>query len=136
MPGDCQSFYLYSSVMHGCIYPARLSQTFNSAILASGSKAFRHFWKDSYSCFRPLTMLMVRADFDLIFCESDFYLFFSEVCAKGAMSTLGSSLKITKKSLEFVAKGDENDSQKVSISVEVTSMETKEVSHEKCMVSV
>lgn len=76
-------------------------QTFNSAILAPGSKAFRHFWKDSYSCFRPLTMLMVRADFDLIFCESYFYLLFSEVYAKGAEGSLGSSLKTTKRSLDF-----------------------------------
>lgn len=79
-------------------------------------------------------MLMVRADFDLIFCESDFV--FSEVCAKGAEGTLGSSLKITRKSLEFVTKGDENDSQKVSISVEIITMETEEMSHEKCVVSV
>lgn len=27
-----------------------------------------------YSCFRPLTTLMVRADFDLTFCKSDWFL--------------------------------------------------------------
>lgn len=70
-------------------------QTSNSAILAPGSKAFRHFWKGSYSCFRPLTMLMVRADFDLTFCKSDFFFLFSEFSAKGAEASLEFRLKAT-----------------------------------------
>lgn len=41
-----------------------------------------------------------------------------------------------KPGVPLIAKGDENDSQKVLISVEITTVETKEVTQEKYMVSV
>lgn len=41
-----------------------------------------------------------------------------------------------KPGVPLIAKGDENDSQKVLISVEITTVETKEVTREKYMVSV
>lgn len=114
----------HSLVTHGCTHPARPL----TAILAPGLQMFLA----GHSCFRPLTTLMVRADFHLMFCESDWVLLKS--MQKEQREDQGPGWWPPREAQS--SKGDKNDSQKVLISVKITTMETKEVTHEKYVVSV
>lgn len=69
-----------------------------------------------------------------MFCESDRLLLKS--MQKEQRGDQGPGRMAGKPGVHLIAKGDKNDSQKVLITVKITTKENKEVTHEKYMFSV